>query len=75
MFILPGLKAYTLHVDTIHQWRSYTGAHWGTGPTINILFYHVHGVNSYTYFIYTNIYNCKYLVVKVHPLVSLAVGL
>ena len=34
------------------QWRSYTGAHWGTGPTIsfcgptiNILTCHVHGVH------------------------------
>ena len=39
-----------------HQWRSYTGAHWGTGPTIsfcgptiNILTDHVYGVHSYTY--------------------------
>ena len=38
------------------QWRNYTGAHWGTGPTIgfcgptiNIWFYHMHGVHCYTY--------------------------
>ena len=38
------------------QWRSNTGVHWGTGPTIsfcgptiNILLYHVHSVHSYTY--------------------------
>ena len=43
------------------QWHSYTGAHWGTGPTIslcgptmNILTYHVHSVHSNIciYFIY-----------------------
>ena len=48
------------------------------GPTINILLNHVHGVNSYTYshILYLYLYiNCKYLAVKVYPLISLAVGL
>ena len=63
------------------QWRSHTGAHWGTGPTIsfcgptiNILTYHVHGVHSFTY-TYTLLILIYKLQIPLHPLVSLAVGL
>ena len=69
------------HTHLILQWHSYTGAHWGTGPTIsfcgptiNILTYHVQCVHKYTY-TYTLYINFEYLAVKVHLLVSLAVGL
>ena len=44
----------------LYQWRSYTGAHWGTGPTISLygptinnLTNHVHGVYNNMYFNYT----------------------
>ena len=45
---------------------------------LSILTYHVHSVHSYihTHILCLYLYiNCKYLAVKVHPLVSLAVGL
>ena len=70
-------------VISVDQWRSYTGAHWGTGPTISFCgptiteyvdLSRARCTQLYTLFIL----RCKlqiYLAVKVHLLVSLAVGL
>ena len=58
------------------QWRSYTGAHWGTGPTITeyVDLSRARCTQLYTLFILR--YKLQiYLAVKVHLLVSLAVGL